>query len=176
MIYIKPFNESFNGETYLDYLLSEIDESKISFKDIGDNFLFIEYDISSQFLPNLNSNNIRFNDVIILSKYDYDLNFFRVLIVDRLFYYKNNNCVYRNILWEKHPILNGLGNSVGILFDRYKNAQKAVGLPDGFSMIKNFDRQGQIEFFQSAIMDDPIRIWEDDIIYLQYILFKYLGE
>ena len=62
------------------------------------------------------------------------------------------------------------------LYKKFQKAEKAINLKGNLSIIRNLDRMGQVEIWDSNIMEDPIRVWEDDIPKLQYLLFKYLGE
>ncbi len=194
---IRRFNESFDSEEYLDYLLSEIEEKNISFKDSSNFFLYVQYDILSGRagkIDNYIKLNPRFNDVITISKYDFDLDYHRILLVDRAFYTRNQKWLYRNLKWGKHPLAklmdetpayNSMLASDGQmetevwsedLYKKFQKAEKAINLKGNLSIIRNLDRMGQVEIWDSNIMEDPIRVWEDDIPKLQYLLFKYLGE
>ena len=175
---IRKFNESFDSDHYLDCLLSEVEEKNISFKDNGDFFLYVEYDISTgqaDRIDNYIKLNPRFNDVITISKYDFDTNYHRILLVDRFFYSRNQNCLYKNIKWDKHPIRVSLKKS-GVLTSSFSKAEKAIDIPESVSIIRNLDRVGQVEIWNPSIMEDPIRVWEDDTPLLQYLLFKYLAK
>lgn len=180
---IRRFNESFDSDHYLDYLLSEIEEKNISFKDSGQFFLYVEYDIlcgRADKIDNYIKLNPRFNDVITMSKYDFDLNYHRILLVDRLFYSRNQKFMYKNLKWEKHPLAKWMDETPAYrdmdIYDKYQKAEKALDIKENISIIRNLDRMGQVEIWDSNIMEDPIRVWEDDIPKLQYLLFKYLGE
>ena len=66
MLYLKKFNESFDPQDYMDYLLSEVEESNILENYTNDNFVFVEYGITLDQMSILNSyldNNKRFKDV-----------------------------------------------------------------------------------------------------------------
>ncbi len=180
---IKRFNESFDSEKYLDYLLSEIDEESIKFKDSNEFFLYVEYDISSgraDKIDNYIKLNPRFNDIIKISKYDFDLNYYRVLLVDRFFYSRNQKWLYKNLKWGKHPLTISMeeipAEFSSVYTTKYQKAQKVLDLSGNISIIRNLDRIGQVEIWDSDIMEDPIRVWEDNIPELQYLLFKYLGK
>ncbi len=180
---IRRFNESFDSEEYLDYLLSEIEEKNISFKDSSNFFLYVEYDyqmVWADKIDNYIKLNPRFNDVIAISKYDFDLNHHRILLVDRTFYSRNQKWMYKNLKWEKHPLAKLMDERSSLrgmdIYDKYQKAEKAIDLKGNLSIIRNLDRMGQVEIWDSIIMEDPIRVWEDDIPQLQYLLFKYLGE
>jgi hypothetical protein len=184
---VRRFNESFNAEEYLDYLLSEVDEKYLSKKDSGEFFLYLEYDITPGLADKIDiylKTNNRFNDVIVISKYDFDLNYHRILLVDRFFYSKNQKFLYKNIKWIKHPIAISMDKTAAFksmlsgmdIYDRYQKAEKAVDIPEDVSIIRNLDRIGQIEIWNDKLMEDPIRVWEENTPELQYILFKYLGK
>lgn len=179
MIYLKKYNESFSAEDYMDYLLSEVDESKILDKDILENLIYIEYDITigeSDRINNYLQRNERFNDVICKSNYDYDLRLFKLLIIDRSFYSRNQKWKIENINWVEHNLAREL-NKIDIpgLRSLYKDAKTAIGLPEGYSMIKNIKPE-IIEFWEMEEMEEPIDIFEKDTTYFQYILFKYLAK
>lgn len=197
VIYKPMINESeeidedisnFNPDDYLDYLLSEMDRVTESDNDTiekTDNLVYFELDIDSSEASRIENSfraNMRFKDVITICKYDFDTNIFRILIIDRFFYGRNQKWLYRNIQWEKHPLLVELEKSsnpkanLGPLLSRYKNAQAALGLPEGISMIKNLGRIGVVEFWPQNDYGDPIDIWEDDLPKIQFYLFKYLGK
>lgn len=178
---IRRFNESFDSEQYLDYLLSEIEEENISFKDINKFFLYVEYDISSgkaDKIDNYIKLNPRFSDVITMSKYDFDLNYHRILFVDRIFYSRNQKWLYKNLKWGKHPLTIFMEDipEFSPVYTKYQKAEKVIDLSGNISIIRNLDRIGQVEIWDSDIMEDPIRVWEDNIPELQYLLFKYLGK
>lgn len=182
---IRRFNESFNGQEYIDYLLSEVDEKKINYQDSSEFFLYIEYDISSgesDRIDNYIKVSPRFNDVISISKYDFDLNYYRLLLVDRFFYSRNQKWIYQNLKWDTHPIAISMKDNIydqitlSYTFDRYKKVQKALDLPGSISIIRNLDRIGQVEIWDDKTMEHPIRIWEENTPELQYLLFKYLGK
>jgi len=184
---VRRFNESFDSEEYLDYLLSEVDEKYLSKKDSGEFFLYLEYDITPGLADKIDiylKTNNRFNDVIVISKYDFDLNYHRILLVDRFFYSKNQKFLYKNIKWIKHPIAISMDKTAAFksmlsgmdIYDRYQKAEKAVDIPEDVSIIRNLDRIGQIEIWNDKLMEDPIRVWEENTPELQYILFKYLGK
>jgi hypothetical protein len=192
MNHLKRFNESFNSEDYLDYLLSEVEESNIIYKYENDNFLYLVYFLPLSKIKNLKSylsTNMRFKDAVVMTQLKQDdgsLNgddAFDILIVDKDFYERNSQFIYENIKWDKHPVLKdlqGIGSYQGGVIDdlvkRFSRAQVAVGLPEGFSMIRNLDRMSVVEFWPQQEEDEPITILESDKLYLQYILFKYFGK
>lgn len=184
MKYLKKFNESF-ADNVIDYLSVKIDESKISFIDKQDGFVFIlydkiskpEYDIFSKYIKG-----VRFDSYECLYKYESEgyLTYLTILIVDKDYYNRNKKYLYGNIEWEEHPILAELkkANIPGLidnLLNRYKDAQKAINLPEGISIIRNLDGKGVVEIWDQKNMNDPERFSEDEALLLQYNLFKCLG-
>jgi hypothetical protein len=186
MKHIKKFNESFNSDDYLDYLLSEVDESKIQLKYEADDFLYLSYRIKTSDSKKVISyleKSIRFKDVIVITQDGQDYPGYStldILIIDKTYYENNKKWVYKNIKWDKHPTLielEGIGIGGGLIDDlvkSYSKAQIAVGLPEGFSIIRNLNRIGDVEFWPHE-ESEPIYLLESEEVYLQYILFKYLG-
>ncbi len=62
-----------------------------------------------------------------------------------------------------------------MFFKRFSNAKKASNLPENISIIKNMGHDGEIEIL-APDNPDPITLDEDNEVYFQYLLFKYLGE
>lgn len=180
MTYLRKFNESLTDDA-VDYLSVEIDESRISFIDKQEEFLFVIYDNVLKFeyeslLKYING--VRFNKYECL--FDYDQGRVCLLVVGKDFYDRNKKCLYDNIEWIEHPLFTELKksqiSSIDLLADKYKNAQKAINLPEGVSIIRNLDRKGVVEVWDQRTMNDPERFLEDeDFTYLQYQLFKSLG-
>jgi hypothetical protein len=189
MRYIKRFFESNSNkmEEKFDFLSTHIDEKNIDTKDITDKYVYIEYsNLTTDEIKSLKEylNGDRFRDVIVFIPEKQRLDFFNILIVDDEFYNKNLNILYKNIKWDEHPIYKELkrtstGVKVDFLLDRYKDTKKAEELPNGVTMIKNMDRPGEIEIWDSKVMEDPVRIWEkdgNDMVTLQYLLYKHCGQ
>ena len=179
MRYLKGFNEGFNPDDYKDYLMSNISEDKIISEDITDNFIYITYDLSEQDLKSLKrylDTNSRFKDVVILSN---NMNLFKLLILDKDFYERNKKWLYENIEWEEHILLKQMKKAAkknpefNFFVNDYKNARSAINLPKGYSMVKNLNPK-IVEIWPQEV-DSPIMMLEDDIIQIQYLLFKYLG-
>lgn len=183
MLYLKKFNESFDPQDYMDYLLSEVEESNILENYTNDNFVFVEYGITLDQMSILNSyldNNKRFKDVKIIKTWDRYFSIFDVLIVDFDFYCRNQKWLYKNIKWNKHPMATAnseLSGKISIdLLNKYEKSEMAIGLPKEFSMVRNFGKENCVEFWPQKQMPEPIQISEDCKTYIQYILFKYLGK
>ena len=178
-------NESFKSDDYLDYLMSQVDETKIVSKQVEDNFIYIKYDVrlSEVRLIKQYLGGMRFKDVEIVLKYVYDhiqdCDLLNLLIVDKDFYERNQNILVGNIKWVDHDIVEAMSGSYAHHLKtsfEYSEAKKAVGLPEGLTMIKNFGRRGIIEFWPQKFVDEPIKLWENDVVELQYLLFKYFGK
>ncbi len=187
MKYLKRYNESLDSEKYLDYLLSEVEDRFIQLKHSNENLLYLEYNIDEEKSENLKSyilKSERFKDVVVLmGRNEYDN--FNILIIDKDFYQRNQNLLFKNIPWEDHYLKKELEKTRNLLkgqddwlYDRWKDT-KFCKLADGFTMTLNLDRPGEIEFWPREYEDDPLRYYikdEFDITNLQYQLFKYLGK
>lgn len=182
MRYIRLF-ESFDSENILDYIYTEVPESEsdINFKDINNYLIFISYLMPVSLVRKLKTyleSSVRFKNFEILTQYFEDEGRFDVLIVDKNFYDRNKKWLYNNIEWEEHPTTRELKRTsfdkFDPLLDRFKNAQIAKNLPKSVSMIRNLDRQGEVEIWDRENMDDPEKIAESDSVYIQYKLFKLL--
>jgi len=171
----------FDADIYMDYIMSEVEESNIIYYDKLDYMIFLKYDIKigeANKLRRYLNENLRFKDVIVLSEYLYED--FCILIIDRMFYSRNQKYLLNNLKWEEHHLskyikgskyIQQFGVSVSNLIG---SAKQVNNLPNGFSLIKNI-RPGQIEFWPQKTESEPIIIYDDERIYLQYLLFKYLG-
>lgn len=189
---LRSIFESFNSDTYLDYLSVYIEESEIQFMEQSANFLYIVArldDESRLRIKEYLSTSPRFKDTVVLSqsspkpfgvsdsKFDA-----AILIVDKDFYNRNIQYLYKNIKFKTHPIVEQLAKIAeespeiisGIL-RTYKGAKMAVGLPNGFSIIKNLSSPA-IEFMVPEFSEPLIFNPKDpvDIVYLQYSLYKYM--
>ena len=187
-------NESeLNFEVYMDYLSSEIEDSKILNIDSTKHMIYIEYLSTigeSDRIKNYIHQNLRFKDIIskvsIIDNFEYyriksnDI-ISNILLIDRFFYSANTKWTVRNIKWEEHPILK-IGQTINIsgFMDnnsRFKNLigdAKKANIPDENSLIKGLGFDGY-EFLSKDDVD-PIRIDLENEAYLQFILFKYICE
>lgn len=198
MKYIKEYKEleqdvrTFDAEDYLDYLLSEISESKIVHLDKSKNFLYVLYSGESHSgisyaecykLKKYFDTNLRFKDTIILSDWVGENDtYFQVLIVDRFFYTQNQKYLIKNLHWDEHDVTKvfksiDFGNIDPDLFKhlKFSDAKKLNGTPPGISIIKGISKlhSNQIELMMSGD-SDPTYLNEDDEIGLQYFIFKAL--
>ena len=198
MRYLKKFENreeegvvSFDADDYVDYLLSEVPESKISFIDKSKNLLYIIYEgyhnnkdgysISNydKLKKYLNSN-LRFKDVIVLA--DWIDMYFQILIIDRFFYSQNQKYLIKNLRWEEHDLTKrfksiDFGNIDPNAFKSisFPDGKRLQGTPPGISVIKNMSmsHSDQIELMLKND-EDPTYLNEDNDIGLQYFIFKAL--
>ena len=192
MKHIKSFKESieedvrpFDPEDYLDYLESGgVDSKSISTVIKEDNLIYLEIDTFGNEADKFERyvrTNIRFKDVIPMTHWDQTEDILYMLIVDRFFYSRNQKWLYKHIKWGKHQVAVELERSFGSnptvadMMSEFIKAEQAVGLPDGYTMIRNLGNSF-VEFWPQEDSDEPIRISDEQIVYLQYLLFKYLGK
>ncbi len=183
----------FDSEDYVDYLLSEVPESKISFIDKSNNFLYVLYagelsgedgisQSKSYELKKYLNSNLRFKDVIVLA--DWIDAYFQILLIDRFFYTRNQKFLVKNLIWDDHDVTKAFKNIEWGDLDpnmfkelSFSDARKLKGTPPGISVIKNISKQnsGMIELMMSGD-SDPTYLNEDDEIGLQYFIFKSLDQ
>jgi hypothetical protein len=188
MRYLKKFENkeesTFDVDTYLDYLLSEVREDHIMHKDSTENLMLIIYEISIGEHDRVKRylNGTRFEDCIALMEYGFGSKTSTVLLVDRFFYSRNQKWLYRNIKWNEHPLYTEFkrwkNTTNKMMSTTFMNAYIADGLPENISLVKGIVDKNTIEFWPQGEKDDPMTFYEDvptEMLELQFNLFKYLG-
>jgi hypothetical protein len=192
MKHLRSIYESFNSDTYLDYLQIHIEDYQTRFIDSEKNFLYIVASLDSDERAKIKEyldKSPRFRDVVVMSYLGepssiplYGSDDTVILVVDKDFYNRNLQYLYKNIKFEPHPISIDLKalldkfDDFSKIFKSYKNAKISKNLPDGFSIVKNMSLPNIIEFLPNQFEEpltfnskDPV-----DMIYLQYSIFKYM--
>jgi hypothetical protein len=173
MIHLKKFNEGFDVEDYKDYLLSSVEESNIRFEYSDDNILYVEYKMSLQKVRELKKylGSIRFNNVVVNTFLYEDYDVYCVSIVNKEFFDRNEQYYYENLEWI-YVREWGTNNDI------------ASDLPDGYTLVKNDDNYNLTFYVPDSVNTEPdneddrgeILLTTENMIYTQFILFKYLGK
>jgi hypothetical protein len=188
MKHLRSINESFNSDTYLDYLQIHIEDYQTRFIDSQNNFLYIVASLDSDERAKIKEyldKSPRFRDVVVMSYFGEPSSFSDetlLLVVDKDFYNRNLQYLYKNIKFEPHPIvieLKALDEfNLSKILKSFKKAKMAKNLPEGFSIIKDMTLPNIIEFLPKQF-DEPLTFNSKDpldMIYLQYSIFKYMCE